>query len=41
MFAQNDRKMFLRNIRMIFSEGENEEDIGLDRIEKMKGKWIL
>jgi hypothetical protein len=30
------------NAKMTFREGENNEDIGLNRlIEKNKGKWIL
>ncbi len=29
------------NAKMTFREGENKEDIGLNRIEKNKGKWIL
>ncbi len=29
------------NAKMTFREGEIEEDIVLNRIEKNKGKWIL
>jgi hypothetical protein len=30
-----------RNAKMTFREGEDEEDIVLNRIEKKKSKWIL
>jgi hypothetical protein len=30
-----------QNAKMTFREGENKEDMVLNRIEKKKGKWIL
>jgi hypothetical protein len=40
MIAHNNTKMPSDN-EMTFWVEENKEDIGLNRIEKKKGKWIL
>ena len=40
MIALNNTKM-PSNAKMTFREGEDKENMVLNRIEKKKGKWIL